>query len=571
MKRILFATFLVCFASLTFAQNVGVGTTTPTNYFHVSPPAGTIDPLRVELIRLYTSEQNILVTDANGVVKYMPINDVLSNIDPNVLDSIILSSVLGNTDTIFNNQEVRDSVLSIVFSNWDSLYSLISDSLLRDSNWLNNLADSLNIAETLTYAGQYDDSSIYYVDENGDTTIIDLSAIIDSALVNLVDSDDQNIQGSGLTGTTLTIGIENGTSENVDLQPIIDSAIANATDDQNIQGSGLSGTLLTIGIENGNNETIDLQPIIDSAIANAGGGTDDQTIDFFALSGTTLQLSLEDDGQAVQTVNLSSLQDGTGTDDQQIDVFSFSGTTLSLSLEDDGVATQTVDLSSLATGGDVTGVTADNGLNVSSGGTGPVPNVRLGGALITTTTVALGTNQLNFTSTGGDFNVDANTLYVDASTNRVGIGLNNPSQALEINGRIKTNGINETSDRRFKKDIVTIESALEKVMKLRGVSYKWRTDEYPNKKFEDGTQLGVIAQEIEEIFPEVVVTDEEGYKSVEYGHLVPVLMEAIKELNQSHVTEINTLKEKNDALKAQVDENSKNLKVIYQALGISLE
>ena len=533
MKKLLLVFVLFSLAKMSLAQNVGVGTTAPTNYFHVSPPAGTIDPLRVELIRLYSTEQNLLVTDPNGVVKYMPVNDVLSNIDPNILDSLIVSTVLSNVDTLFNNQEVRDSVLSIVLNDWDSLYSLISDSLLRDSSWLNNLADTLNIAETLTYAGQYNDSSIYYVDENTDTTVIDLSNIISNVLNN--------------------IG-------------------ADLTDDQNISGSGLNGTVLTIGIENGNNQDVNLQPIIDSAVA-AGGGTDDQTIDLFALSGTTLQLSLEDDNQAVQTVNLSSLQDGTGTDDQQIDMFSLSGTTLSLSIEDDAVAPLTVNLASLAAG-DVTAVTANNGLSVTSSG-GPVPNVQLGGnPLIANTTIDHGANAMIFNLDGtGDFEVrdnNATFLYV-RDNGRVGIGTSNPSQALEIVGRIRTNGINETSDRRFKKDIVTIESALEKLMKLRGVSYKWRTDEYPDKKFEDGTQLGVIAQEIEEVFPEVVVTDEEGYKSVEYGHLVPVLLEAIKELNANHEATISTLKNENEQLKAKVDKNSRQIQGLYQAVGISLD
>ena len=79
--------------------------------------------------------------------------------------------------------------------------------------------------------------------------------------------------------------------------------------------------------------------------------TDDQTIDNLSLVGTTLGISLEDDGQPVQTVDLSSLQDGTGTDNQSIDTFSFNTSTnvLSLEIEDDGVAVQTVDLSSLDT------------------------------------------------------------------------------------------------------------------------------------------------------------------------------------------------------------------------------
>ncbi len=73
------------------------------------------------------------------------------------------------------------------------------------------------------------------------------------------------------------------------------------TDDQNISGSGLSGTTLTIGIENGTSETVDLSSLQD------GTGTDDQTVDKFNLNGNTLELSLEDDGVADNTVDLSSL------------------------------------------------------------------------------------------------------------------------------------------------------------------------------------------------------------------------------------------------------------------------
>lgn len=73
---------------------------------------------------------------------------------------------------------------------------------------------------------------------------------------------------------------------------------------------------------------------------------DNQTIDAFSFDGTNLSLSLENDGQATLTVDLSSLQ---GTDDQVIDSFALVGTTLQLSLESDGEALKTVDLSSIDT------------------------------------------------------------------------------------------------------------------------------------------------------------------------------------------------------------------------------
>ena len=99
-----------------------------------------------------------------------------------------------------------------------------------------------------------------------------------------LNTDDQNISGSGLSGNTLTIGIENGSNQTVDLSQFMDN-----TDDQNISGSGLSGTTLTIGIENGTNETVDLSSLVDwkltgnsgtTAGTNFIGTTDAQDLDF---------------------------------------------------------------------------------------------------------------------------------------------------------------------------------------------------------------------------------------------------------------------------------------------------
>ena len=75
------------------------------------------------------------------------------------------------------------------------------------------------------------------------------------------------------------------------------------------------------------------------------------------------------------------------------------------------------------------------------------------------------------------------------------------------------------SDARLKTNINTIESALDKVLAMRGVSFT-----------KDGNPgMGVIAQEVELIVPEVVQNNQDGYKSVAYGNLVGVLIEAIKE------------------------------------------
>lgn len=66
-------------------------------------------------------------------------------------------------------------------------------------------------------------------------------------------------------------------------------------------------------------------------------------------------------------------------------------------------------------------------------------------------------------------------------------------------------------------------------MNLRGVSYKWRTNEFPENGFDEDEQYGLIAQEVEKEFPILVKTDENGDKAVNYNGMIPVLIETIKE------------------------------------------
>ena len=100
---------------------------------------------------------------------------------------------------------------------------------------------------------------------------------------------------------------------------------------------------------------------------------------------------------------------------------------------------------------------------------------------------------------------------------------------LNVSGNLYAGGTLLSSDRRFKKDIITVDNALDKVLKLRGVYYYWRQKDFPNKNFDDKLELGLIAQEVETIIPEVVGESADGYKGVEYSKLVALLVEAIKE------------------------------------------
>jgi hypothetical protein len=213
------------------------------------------------------------------------------------------------------------------------------------------------------------------------------------------DTDNQQIDILNLNGTDLEISLQDDgvATQTLDLSSLQDGV---GTDNQNIAGSGLSGTNLTIGIENGTS----------------------------------------------QVINLSSLQDGVGTDNQNIQNLAFNATTNVLTVGIENGGAQTVNLAALDSGGDINNVTAGTGLT-GGGTTGSVTlnafganglttnadDIRLGGNLIENTTITQNAFDLNFglTSAAGNFTVDTNTLVVESSGD-TGFGVTNPEHPVHI-------------------------------------------------------------------------------------------------------------------------------------------
>jgi len=119
------------------------------------------------------------------------------------------------------------------------------------------------------------------------------------------------------------------------------------------------------------------------------------------------------------------------------------------------------------------------------------------------------------------------TTVIDNSRNLTNVVAITASSDITASGNVTA-----YSDETLKDNIQTIENALEKVLSLRGVEFD-RNDIEGNPH-----QIGVIAQEIEKVIPEVVMTDSKGIKSVAYGNLIGLLIEAIKQQQE----EINNLK-----------------------------
>ncbi|NIJ53762.1 tail fiber domain-containing protein [Dyadobacter arcticus] len=113
-------------------------------------------------------------------------------------------------------------------------------------------------------------------------------------------------------------------------------------------------------------------------------------------------------------------------------------------------------------------------------------------------------------------------------------------------------GILSTSDKRLKRNITPLSNTLAKLTELNGYRYFWK-----DGTLDQSIQTGVIAQEVEALFPDLVKTDEQGFKSVNYNGLIPHLIESVKELNASLnalQSDKNRLKSENKALKAQASQ-----------------
>ncbi len=134
----------------------------------------------------------------------------------------------------------------------------------------------------------------------------------------------------------------------------------------------------------------------------------------------------------------------------------------------------------------------------------------------------------------------ANRMYI-TNTGNVGIGTTTPAAGnmLEVNGVVQMINWVKTSDARFKKDIEPIENALSKVLALRGITFNWDLSNAGNKNLDNNNHIGVLAQEVEQILPQVVSTADDAMKtkSVAYSDIIPVLIEAIKE-QQKQIDEL---------------------------------
>ena len=111
---------------------------------------------------------------------------------------------------------------------------------------------------------------------------------------------------------------------------------------------------------------------------------------------------------------------------------------------------------------------------------------------------------------------------------------------VKINGSLNIADVSSPSDISLKKDIQPLDRSLEKITSLKGVSFRWKTDENPDRGLSKERQIGLVAQDVEKVLPELVRTDKDGKKSLSYDKLTAVLAEAIK-AQQAEIQELKAM------------------------------
>ncbi len=152
-------------------------------------------------------------------------------------------------------------------------------------------------------------------------------------------------------------------------------------------------------------------------------------------------------------------------------------------------------------------------------------------------------SDLLFKTTSVGSVVPTERMRIDQMGN-IGIGTTVPSAKLQVGNMgdgsmAMANSWSMFSDKRLKKNFQQIPHVLEKLETINGYYYQWKTGKDQSRK------LGVMAQEIEKVFPEVVAQGKDGIKSVSYGHLIAPVIEGVKDLN----AKIKSLEVENASLK----------------------
>ncbi len=452
----------------------------------------------------------------------------------NTIRTLVASSDASDGDTITGNEWIRN----LAFGNASNGFSPTTLVITENIDVSAPTAE-LNITDI-------DLDPLFTTDIDFDTTITNVrNELADTAAVlrefnfylndNTFDDASRTASGGGVTNLTFDdlsefnvsntpeIGLNSTTGDvsitSDDANVTINStngATVITTGDLGVQATG-NGIINYSGSSTLRSDGLNSIESTTNTLVSAGGVVSIEGGDSVSVAGI---VKLDDYGQGLQTGSEAFLiaTDAAGNL-IEVDVSDIGGDAeLSgpVDLDEDGVEETTVDEAIQASNREIDSTIYN-----------------FNGVLTGERTMDMNTFGLTFQGDAAD---ETQNVYISPD-GRMAIGRNTVTAAimpgrevkLDVNGDILAIQVHSSSDERFKKNINTVDNAISMVQELRGVTYDFRTEEFTDKNFPEYNQLGFIAQEVEAVIPQVVRTDSEGYKAVDYAKITALLTQAIKE------------------------------------------
>ena len=302
----------------------------------------------------------------------------------------------------------------------------------------------------------------------------------------------------------------------------------------------VSGSSQVIGILSSLNSFSSSQLTQNTTLATYTGSVNTRLTEIGVVSGSLITSAsaakTTNDSQGVSITNLNSATDSLLIETSYLETFS--GSVLTRLTEIGVVSGSLITSASAAkTTNDSQGVSITNLNSATASLLIETANLESFTSSINTTiktrldanTVVSGSSQITLSSTTGYGTVINQNVLTTSNVQHASLGIGMAASGTA--GRIDaTNDVVafSSSDIRFKENIKPIENAIDKIRKISGNTYDWKEENKVEHGYE-GNDVGVIAQEIEAVLPQLVQTRESGFKAVKYDKLVALLIEGIKE------------------------------------------
>ncbi len=583
----------------TTGSNIFQGNQTITGSLYISQDlivAGSSSIQNISSSIVNIADNIITVNALNPSVRFGGLAVIDSGSSPQVSGSMLFDSVNDQWVFVHQNQSaITSSVLLMGPATFDSLGSetYLTQNRIPKGSGIEHLNDS-NITDTGTKVSINSNLEITGSIKSTTTTLISSSAQITT--LPSVDTDDLT------EGTTNKYYLDSRVKTKLDAENVISGSsqvFSNVSGDVVIASNGVAtiqANSVALGTDTSGDYVASLVAGTNITLTNNSGEGATPTI---ALTNNSITIA----GQSTSlggTITAATIGNAIGAFSGSSQVSHDSTTGYSANRHVDHTAVSITAGSGLTGGGDISttrtisianlgvtdamlagsisnakltnsSVTVTAGTGMSGGGA-----VSLGGSVTLTNagvtsnvagtgiSVSGATGAVTITNTGVTSNVAGTGVSVSGATGAVTISI---GQAVATSSDVRFNSLGvgmaasatagridatndivaySSSDRRFKNNIKPIENPLDKINKISGNTFDWNEETKIEHGY-DGNDVGVIAQEIEEVLPQLVQTRESGYKAVKYDKLVALLIEGIKEQQ----IQINDMKVEIENLKRQ--------------------